>query len=77
MENIDLLAQSMTQTYFMMQPKEEIAKFSEDINLYIMKYNQVYEACKSTILKNNGMKRAEAMRPFGEDENSLKSTIIK
>lgn len=77
MDNIDFFATQMTQTYFLMQPKEGIAKFSEDINLYIMKYNQVYEACKSTILKNNGMKRAEAMRPYGEDENSLKSTIIK
>ena len=77
MENIDLLAQAMTQTYFLMQPKEEIVRLSEDLNLYIMKYNQVYEACKSTILENNRKRRAEVMRPFGEDDDFLKSTIIK
>lgn len=77
MENIDLLAQSMTQTYFLMQPKEKIVKLSEDLNLYIMKYNQVYEACKSTILENNRKRRAKVMRPFGEENDSLNSTIIK
>ena len=77
MDNIDFFATQMTQTYFLMQPKEGIEKFSEDINLYIMKYNQVYEACKSTILENNRKRRAKVMRPFGEENDSLNSTIIK
>lgn len=77
MNNIDFIATQMTQTYFMLLPKEEIVRFSNDINLYAQKYNQVFEICKTSIIKNNQENRDSVMRPFGEDDNSLNSGIIR
>ena len=61
MENIDFLATQMTQTYFLMQPKEELLNFSESVELYAQKYNQVYEICKASIIENNKEKRDSVM----------------
>ena len=38
MENIDFLATQMTQTYFLMKPKEELLNLSENVELYAQKY---------------------------------------
>ena len=77
MDNIDFFATQMTQTYFLMQPKEELLNLSENVELYAQKYNQVYEVCKESIIKKNKEKRDSVMWPFGEDDNSLNSEIIR
>ena len=79
MENIDLLAQSMTQTYFLMLSEAEKVQLLEDFNSYALMYQKVYEKSKSSIIR---AKQNAVMRPFGEDDNSLEdnfleSTIIK